>query len=113
MTRQFVVSIGGAGDNISSPEAEGVREMTSALKRHAIVVARLKNSSQGRESVGHITEMFVSQTSVIPIAPSLSPSICSKIGQQLREIYDSVLHEPLPDQFSELLSGLEYARTES
>ncbi len=43
-------------------------------------------------------------------APALSPEVCNKIGKQLREIYDSVLREPLPDQFSELLSGLEYAR---
>lgn len=42
--------------------------------------------------------------------PALSPEVCNKIGKQLREVYDSILREPIPDQFSELLSGLEYAR---
>jgi hypothetical protein len=92
--------------------------MTTALKgRHAVVVARLKNSAENRGSADHTAEMFVTQTSgehhLIQTAQALSPSICSKIGQQLQEIYDSILCEPLPDQFSELLSGLEYARTKS
>lgn len=92
--------------------------MTTALKgRHAVVVARLKNISQSRGPADRLTEMFVSQTSgerrPIPTAPTLPLSICSKIGQQLQEIYGSVLREPLPDQFSELLSGLGHARTKS
>jgi hypothetical protein len=92
--------------------------MTTALKgRHAVVVAGLKSSSKNRGSADHTPEIFVAQKSgehrLIPTAQALSPSICSKIGQQLQEIYGSILYEPLPDQFSELLNGLEYARTRS
>lgn len=43
-------------------------------------------------------------------APALSAGVGDKIGKQLREVYDSVVREPLPDRFSELLNGLEYAR---
>jgi hypothetical protein len=92
--------------------------MTTALKgRHAVVVAKVKNSTKNRGSADHTAAMFVAQTSgehrLIPTAQALSPSVCSKIGQQLQEIYGSILSEPLPDQFSELLSGLEYARAKS
>lgn len=89
--------------------------MTTAYgSRHAKVVATLINSSKSRGSADGATEMFAFPTSgehrLIPTAPALSPRICNKIGQQLREIYDSVLREPLPDQFSQLLNRLDYAR---
>ncbi len=37
---------------------------------------------------------------------TLPSDIVDKIGRQLRDIYDAVVHEPLPDQFCELLSEL-------
>jgi hypothetical protein len=92
--------------------------MTTAYEsRRAVVVARSENRSQSLGSADDITELLVSQTSgerrLIPTAPALTPGICNKIGQQLQEMYGSVLCEPLPDQFSELLSGLEHARPKS
>ncbi len=89
--------------------------MTTAYgSRHKLAVAALANSSLSRGSADDVTEAFASRAfgehRLIPTAPALSPKICSKIGQQLQEIYDSVLREPLPDQFSELLNRAEYAR---
>ena len=82
------------------------------------------NSLGTRRSVDNVMEAFaftsLRDDRLVPAAstidgmksgaPALSPEVCNKIGRQLQEIYDFVLHEPLPDRFSELLNGLEYAR---
>jgi hypothetical protein len=39
-------------------------------------------------------------------ARTLPSDIVDKIGKQLRDIYDAVVHEPLPDQFCELLGEI-------
>ena len=68
------------------------------------------SSSLANSSLGRVAEAVASgafgEHRLIPTAPALSPKICSKIGQQLQEIYDAVLHEPLPDRLSELLNEL-------
>lgn len=44
------------------------------------------------------------------MSPARRVQISDMIGKQLREIYSSVPQEPLPDQFSELLNGFNFAR---
>lgn len=91
--------------------------------RNKLAAAAMK-SLGSRESVDDATETFASrrfrEDQLIPVAstlggmkmgaPAPSAEIGNKIGKQLREIYDSALHEPLPDRFSEVLNRLEYAR---
>ena len=91
--------------------------------RNKLATATL-NSLGGRGSVGQGVESFASRRfhndhfvlagsaleGIKMGAPALSAEIGNKIGKQLREIYDFVLREPLPDQFSELLNELEHAR---
>ncbi len=45
-------------------------------------------------------------------ASGLNREIQSKIGQQLRAIYDDVVQEGVPDRFAELLKQLDKAPTE-
>lgn len=39
--------------------------------------------------------------------PQLSSEIQGKIGQQLRKIYDDMVHQGVPDRFAELLNRLD------
>ena len=39
----------------------------------------------------------------------LSPDAQDKIGEKLRDMYDSVITEPVPDKFLDLLENLEKA----
>jgi len=41
------------------------------------------------------------------LRPSRANSVVDEIGAQLRAMYEQVLHEPLPDRFSDLLNTLE------
>ncbi len=45
-------------------------------------------------------------------ASGLNREIQSKIGQQLRAIYDDVVQEGVPDRFADLLKQLDKAQTE-
>jgi hypothetical protein len=45
-------------------------------------------------------------------ASGLNREIQSKIGQQLRAIYDDVVQEGVPDRFADLLKQLDKAPTE-
>ena len=42
-----------------------------------------------------------------PEEPSLDRAIQSRIGDQLRAMYDNLMEQPIPDRFSELLGQLE------
>lgn len=46
-------------------------------------------------------------SSVRQSGKSLDPTVQKHIGKQLRELYDGVLDEPIPDRFKELLDRLE------
>lgn len=39
--------------------------------------------------------------------PKLDRGIQSRIGDQLRAMYDELMHQPVPDRFKDLLSKLE------
>jgi len=39
--------------------------------------------------------------------PPLEPEIGEHIGRELREIYDEVVSQPVPERFFKLLNGLE------
>jgi hypothetical protein len=39
--------------------------------------------------------------------PSLDRQIQGRIGDQLRAMYDELMHQPVPDRFAELLGRLE------
>ncbi|WP_367278276.1 NepR family anti-sigma factor [uncultured Alsobacter sp.] len=43
----------------------------------------------------------------VPDAPSLQPQIQDHIGRQLRAMYDTVLNQPVPDRFRELMERLD------
>lgn len=43
----------------------------------------------------------------VPEAPSLQPQIQDHIGRQLRAMYDTVLNQPVPDRFRELMERLD------
>ena len=88
--------------------------------RNKLATATL-NSLGNRGSVDQGVESFASRRfhddHFVLVASALDgmkmgapAEIGNKIGKQLREIYDFVLREPLPDQFSELLNELEHAR---
>lgn len=51
-----------------------------------------------------------SQASHDAMSRTLPSDTADKIGKQLRDTYDAVVHEPLPDQFRLLLSEFDYAR---
>lgn len=40
-------------------------------------------------------------------APPIDALAASRIGKRLRESYDKIVHEPVPDRFSQLLAQLE------
>ena len=40
------------------------------------------------------------------LKPSTQHKISEQIGKELREIYDGVLHEPIPDRFRALVDRL-------
>ena len=42
-----------------------------------------------------------------PSEPSLDRAIQSRIGDQLRAMYDNLMEQPIPDRLSELLGRLE------
>jgi hypothetical protein len=42
----------------------------------------------------------------------LDPSVQAHIGKQLRDIYDSVVHQPIPDRFLALLNEIDQGATE-
>lgn len=44
-------------------------------------------------------------------APSLDALAASRIGKRLREAYDRIVEEPVPDRFANLLSELEKQET--
>jgi hypothetical protein len=69
----------------SSPEAD----LEGDMKRHSAVGSQASYDANSRK---------------------LPSNIADKIGKQLRDIYDAVVHEPLPDQFRLLLSEIDYAR---
>lgn len=60
------------------------------------------------ERVG-AADLVGSQASFDSMSGALTSDIVDKIGKQFRDIYDAVVHEPLPDQFCQLLSGLEHS----
>jgi hypothetical protein len=45
--------------------------------------------------------------------PKLDRGIQSRIGDQLRAMYDELMHQPVPDRFRDLLSKLEQDRGET
>ena len=45
--------------------------------------------------------------SPVPDTPSLQPQIQDHIGRQLRAMYDTVLNQPVPDRFRELMERLD------
>jgi hypothetical protein len=40
-------------------------------------------------------------------APALDRSVQSRIGDNLRALYDDLVHQPVPDRFRELLARLD------
>lgn len=43
--------------------------------------------------------------------PRLDRQIQARIGEQLRSMYDELLHQPIPDRFADLLGQLDADKT--
>ncbi|MDR3375949.1 MAG: NepR family anti-sigma factor [Ancalomicrobiaceae bacterium] len=46
-----------------------------------------------------------------PPAPTVEPKLQAHIGRQLRQLYDQMVSEPVPDRFKALLDQLESRET--
>ncbi|WP_256515149.1 NepR family anti-sigma factor [Alsobacter ponti] len=67
-----------------------------------------KNSRRDRTGTGMPQiDIVASKSPSRQPEPSAKPDFQVDIGQQLRAVYDSVLNQPVPDRFLELLNELD------
>jgi hypothetical protein len=63
--------------------------------------------SQRRSAQRPEVQAPVGGGSPAPDVPSLQPQVQDHIGRQLRAMYDTVLNQPVPDRFRELMERLD------
>ncbi|WP_406854175.1 MULTISPECIES: NepR family anti-sigma factor [unclassified Alsobacter] len=67
-----------------------------------------KRRRRDRTGTSMDQQMGVSgDASVSPQGGALDPDVNAQIGRQLRSIYESVVNQPVPDRFLELLNQLD------
>ena len=66
--------------------------------------------TQRTKKLAAVTSQAIVSHAEAPSEPSLDRAIQSRIGDNLRAMYDELLQQPVPDRFRDLLGQLENRR---